>query len=489
MNDLTNEFLNFEVENNLFNIEIQNLKFWSLTREYIYFDIIKQNKNTGKAHSDFDNQSRLKKIKGILSFLVNTITRSKLIFRKKDVVVINHSRRVFDGKYYNCLYTDLLLKNIDVSYYVYEIANFGEHRQPVSTKNLIYSDYFDLKFYIQYYINRITHINRLTYNETEYLKKLVSKLNSRFNAEINTIELINRIEKSILMHSILIKQYTSILKRINPRLIIEVNGYERRRKAINYAAKTLNIPTIELQHGTMGKYHIAYNFAKQMDLSTFPDYIFTFGQYWKDNTRLPINNNKVKVVGWPYFEKKVNAYKDKDENTKPDKKTILFISQGTVGKELSQIAVKLSKKVDNEKYVILFKLHPGEYARWKNEYPWLIGADLEVVDHNQYDMHYYFTKSDIQIGVYSTALFEGLGYGLKTYILKLYGYQFMEQLYNNKIAHLVTDENEILDSIYEKEQEAKDFNIDYLWEKNSLNKMLSEIDSIINKGLDHKNEN
>lgn len=477
MIDITDKFLCFETENNLFDIEIQNCKFWSLIREDTYFDIIRQNQKLGKAHSDFSSQSRLKKILGILSFFKNTITNNKLIYREKDLLVINHSRRVYDGKYHNCLYTDLILKNLDITYYVFEIAKFGEHRKPMDTKDLIYSDAIDLKFYTKYFLNRITKTNCLTYNEIKYLEGLVNKLNSRFDVEISTSRFITKIEKSIQMHLILIKQYTNMLKKIKPKLVIEVVGYERRRKAINSAAKRLNIPTIELQHGTMGKYHIAYNFAEKMDIHTFPDYVFTFGQFWKDNTRLPIDDNRVKVVGWPYFEQKVNEYNKEEQYD--TKRTILFISQGTIGKELSKVAIDISQMIDKQNYRIIYKLHPGEYDRWKSEYPWLSDENIEVIDNNHNDMHHYFAKSDIQIGVYSTAIFEGLGYGLKTYIVKLYGHQYMEELYKNNIALLVDNPLSIIKDLVYINESKKSFDDKYFWQVDSLKRLLCEINDIV----------
>ncbi len=54
------------------------------------------------------------------------------------------------------------------------------------------------------------------------------------------------------------------------------------------------------------------------------------------------------------------------------KKQIIFISQGITGKELSKKAVELSD--NNNGYKIIYKLHPGEFAEWDKEYPWLATA-------------------------------------------------------------------------------------------------------------------
>ena len=104
--------------------------------------------------------------------------------------------------------------------------------------------------------------------------------------------------------------YLKLLDKVKPKIIIEVVSYSFNNLLINEVAKKYKIPTIELQHGTIGRYHIAYNFKKQIYLPTFPDYIFLFGEYWKNNTRFPISNGKLKVTGFPYFEHKMNITKE-----------------------------------------------------------------------------------------------------------------------------------------------------------------------------------
>ena len=74
-------------------------------------------------------------------------------------------------------------------------------------------------------------------------------------------------------------------------------------------AKELGIPVVELQHGTMGKEHIAYNFLKKRRLKSFPDYIFTFSQYDKKAARFPLTSDRIYAVGYPEMENKIIEYK------------------------------------------------------------------------------------------------------------------------------------------------------------------------------------
>ncbi|MDF2545694.1 MAG: hypothetical protein K0R93_592 [Anaerosolibacter sp.] len=477
MHMLIDQFLRFEQDEALYDARIKGVKFWSIIRERVYNLILYNKENIGIAHTKFRDKQNTKKITILISLILNSITRNPYLVGNKEILFINHPRRVYDGKYYNCLYTDKIIERINYSYCVLEIADSGEHKVPVKTQNLKYADALDLKFYFLYYINLLMKKHNLNDSHVEYLVHLVIKINKYFDIEINQKEFIDIVEKSILMHDISCKIYSKLLIKIKPKLIIEVNGYERRRKAINSVAKLLNIPTIELQHGTMGKYHEAYNFEKKMDLSTFPDYIFSYGQLWKDDTRFPIREDRFKVVGWPYYEKKVKDFKK--NIIKEKKTTILFISQGTIGKELSKRAVELSRIMDKDEYKIIYKLHPGEYSRWKNEYPWLVNDDFQIVDNNDHDMHYYFAKSDIQIGVCSTALFEGLGHELITIIVRLHGYETMMALYEKAGTYLVDSADEILSICENSKGQKCDYDVSYFWSQNSMNNIINEIDKII----------
>jgi hypothetical protein len=79
-------------------------------------------------------------------------------------------------------------------------------------------------------------------------------------------------------------------------------------------------------------------------------------------------------VGYPYFEKRLNAYNDVERI-----RQLLFISQGSIGEELSRFALKIHDD-DRIDYEIVYKLHPGEYDRWKDEYPWLAESNVQVID-------------------------------------------------------------------------------------------------------------
>ena len=89
---------------------------------------------------------------------------------------------------------------------------------------------------------------------------------------------------------------------------------------------------------------------------------------------------------------------------------------------------------------IKYKLHPSEYNIWK-EYPDLCRlaevANVEILD-SDVDLYSLFATSFYQIGVFSTAIYEGIGMGCKTVLLNLPGVEYMDDLVASSLAVLLT---------------------------------------------------
>lgn len=482
---MIHRFMQFEIEMQLFEQQIAGINYWHLIRSDIYREIAKE-KNDIKKKQYVDKKAEVKLgiIKKRAKQIMNLALKNPLFFlEKKDVLIFNHPRRVLDENVYKCLYTYDLIDKMNCDYYVYEIPYDGLHFSSVHEDKLKYTDLVDRVYWFEKNRYRILNKSMLSKKDDKSVIELVDNVNRNFNVNLDIDEWKNTINNRLLFYKIAYKIYSKILEKIQPKVIIQVVSYEETKYVINKIASERNIPTIELQHGTMGKYHIAYNFSGKMEIETFPDYVFTFGDYWKEVTRLPIPDSQIISVGWPFYEKKMKEYDDEQKNK--NKKTILFISQGTIGKELSQFALKMLKKLDATLYQIIYKLHPGEYDSWKTDYPYLLDSKIKVIDNNNHDMHHYFNQVDIQIGVYSTAIFEGLGYNLDTYIVNLYGHEYMEDLYKKNYVTLVNSVDETIQHLSNKKKKTERFDTNYFWQQNSLETILNEINKIVE---DHTTE-
>ena len=128
---------------------------------------------------------------------------------------------------------------------------------------------------------------------------------------------------------------------------------------------------------------------------------------------------------------------------------MLFLSQGVIGDRLSGLGLACAQRLPD--YQIVFKLHPGEYARWKTDYPALVEAsklpNVEVVDHNERDLYLLMAESAVQVGVFSTAIYEGLALGCRTVLADLPGIEYMQRLIDAGHATKVADADALVTAI------------------------------------------
>jgi len=107
------------------------------------------------------------------------------------------------------------------------------------------------------------------------------------------------------------------------------------------------------------------------------------------------------------------------------------LSQGAIGSLISDTILKNIDIFSGKK--IFYKLHPGEYERWE-EYPSLVELvkTYEVVlIKDEINLYELLARSDTQVGVFSTALYEGVFFDCKTILLNITGIEYMESFIKN----------------------------------------------------------
>lgn len=434
---LIDKFLEFEEKNNLFDIKIRGINIWYHIRFDVYSQIISKKNDLGRAHF---TKTRVLKFKDyLLNFLPSLFFHNPLTgLRKVDFLVFNHSRRIFSNGRWEEPYSDRFIEsNRDKKFYIYENAYNGSHKRNVFIQeNRKYQDILSIISTILANINKI--IFPLKKEESRIINDLQLKINHEFSLTVD----ISRIKYDIFYCGVYKKLLRYIISRTKPEKIYEVVYYDQVHMLVNQVAKEMNILTYEFQHGTMGRYHIAYNYKKIRNHTCLPDKVYFYNEFWKNNTRLPIKEEDKIIYGNPYLEAMKKKYSKAIK--KDNKKTILFLSQGTIGDKLSNFAIKLSADIDTEKYKIIYKLHPSEYFDWQKRYPNLISSSIKVIDNNKKHLYELFIMSDIQIGVSSTAIYEGLEFGLKTFILKVHGWEYMEDLISIGKAILIEKPEELI---------------------------------------------
>lgn len=471
--DYANDFLKFEKENKMFDIYIYNVQIWPLIRKKIYDMFLNQMEDIGIAHP-FKRLSKIEKLEYVIKVSKNIFKFNINKNNECDILLISHPRKLKEDEYYKCIYS------YDIVEALSKKLNFMIIESPYNKKHLV-PDIYENKIRITDFIylksNLISRIRRLSLTEKNKVLKIKNLLEKEMKINIELSKLEKMILYEICCYQNFYKYYKKIIRICKPRIILEVIHYNSSNYALNFAARENNIPTVELQHGIIYSEHIGYNYPEKVSYKGIPDYIFTFGSYWNKYINLPIKDKHVIPVGFEYINRQIKKFRvnSKNENFKE----ILILSQGPSGKRLSQMAVNLASRIDDN-YRITYKLHPSEYNQWKILYPELDNKNIKVIDNNNKPLHYYLSKAYFQIGVNSTALYEGLAYGVKTFILKANYDHSMDTLsklgyityfYNVDELILLLKEN----NSYDKNQ----IDINSIWRKNAISNIKNEIERII----------
>jgi len=244
-------------------------------------------------------------------------------------------------------------------------------------------------------------------------------------------------------------------------------------RALVQACKEVRVPLIELQQGATHKYSLEHSYeGEKRKKYVVPDYFFTFGDYWKRAVSFPLPPDRMPSVGFPYYEQELERYKNAER-----KKQILFLSQPMFGKHMSQFALELARELEGTWHIV-YKLHPEEEGpTWQELYSTLARAGIEVLRDKEKPLYQMLAESEVQVAVNSTATYEGLGFGLNTYLLDIPGVETMEYLVETGYARLVGSVGEMRD-LLAKQEEKKAWSGEEFFRKNSLNRMVGLIHNI-----------
>ena len=476
---------NLEEKYELNHKEIQGCYPWQLIRMYLYYEITRKTNVFESAQQS--SLSLFDKINTFLPFLKDSIFSNPLSGKENpDVLIFDHPRKViFQGEYQD-IYSYFLkdtLNEFGKSFETIESPYLNQHfrnSDNIKENHVKFNDRILLGSFIHKTMNR----GKLAFKEEE--KQLIDtvkgELETIFEIEIDLFRII---EDHILNFQYEYGKYIELLEKRKPKSVFLVVAYEN--KALVAACKKRNIEIIELQHGTISPYHLGYSYPEKTmksnneikEIEYFPDKILSFGDYWKNACPFPIDNNNIISMGFPYFEENSKTYmeiaenKIKENNGEDDfkkNKQILFISQGVIGKYLSKLAYETAENINNKDndYQIIYKLHPGEYGTWRENYEYLIKAtnefdDFEVIDESQPPLYELFAKSHYQIGAFSTAIYEGLAFNCKTFIIDVPGVEYLDDLIDKNIVKKVKNSEEVINYINEEKIDLQEYDKNFFF--------------------------
>jgi len=266
---------------------------------------------------------------------------------------------------------------------------------------------------------------------------------------------------------------------VDPELLVLVVGYGRGMKVLIEMAKARDIPVVELQHGAgiVNPQHPGYHYPEAYPKQVFPDYVLTWGKFWSQNASLPIPSERVIVVGYPYLDARIERY-----DNIPQRDQLLFISQGTVGEKLSQFAASCAADAHITSDIV-YKLHPGEADRWRDAYPWLLDSAVTVIDGQSPPLYELFAKSRAQVGVGSTAVYEGLYFGLETYVYDIDGASTLMPLVDAGAAEVINS----VDALAARLGRGADtFDREYYFAADALPRVQRTLEQLVASGTIYK---
>ncbi|WP_237745024.1 hypothetical protein [Kribbella catacumbae] len=215
------------------------------------------------------------------------------------------------------------------------------------------------------------------------------------------------IAREVPKHKRLRAIYRTLLKRRRIKTVYVVVGYFHQH--IAGAARDLGIRVVELQHGVISPYHLGYSYPGRPEVADQPDELWCFGSYWTDVADLPAGM-KAQVVGASFISPLSPA-----ELAAKDPRLVVFLSQGTIGPGLLEYAAALaSARPDLD---VAFHLHPSERST-----DYVLPAGVRLSTDNTLAV---LASATYQVGVSTTALFEGMLLGCRTAVADLPGHEYL----------------------------------------------------------------
>ncbi len=229
------------------------------------------------------------------------------------------------------------------------------------------------------------------------------------------------------------RRFARLFRRLGTRRVFLVVGYTN--EGIVLGARDAGAEVIELQHGTITPFHLGYSWPTRPHLPTSPDRLLTYGAFWTDSVALPASIRPL-VIGASHFQETQRRLAQ--VTRKP--RQLLFVSQGVIGHRLADIALQVARLAPE--WRVIFRLHPGEEpARFAVELAARAGAlpGNFTLSSGEPGIFQLLAESAVQVGVFSTALIEGMALGGRTLLLPLPGIDYMAPVLTRGDALLVPD--------------------------------------------------
>ena len=440
---ICSKLIQIEQDLKLFEWQIKDVYIWPLLRMPIYYELTKKLGVFGAPHGTSHWKGRRFQRAKLWSYAF-----FKNLFTPKtpcDFMLVEHSRKVNKDGLWVDIYTDHLTRRLQtepLSFCVYENLSYQSSTHQYRSHP---HSYYDSIMTWARLLAKVSFLS-LTAAQKSKIKTLEDKIFELFHLKI---PLTKKIKNRVLEFNFARRSYQKLLKIRQPKALLVVVSYSHTIAPLTAAAKSLAIPTIEMQHGTFSPYHLGYHFPHLDHHPYFCDYFFSFGPFWHAMADLPLPDEKIMTFGFPHLSEQLTKLNTNAEVSSvkgsSQSNSVLFLSQGVIGEGLAKYAVACSQA--QLPWHLRYKLHPSEYNTWRSDYPLLAEQSdaglIEVIDHHRLNLYDLMRKAQYQVGVFSTAVYEGMALGCQTLLIDLPGLEYMNALIEQNFAEKITSPQQL----------------------------------------------
>lgn len=319
--------------------------------------------------------------------LLNNLEQKDILFAMIPL------RRPYNGKLVHTA-MDAYVSIMDLDKYIVIEPNYGgQEDEIVCTKNRI--RFFPLGVIGKYGQESVDEHEIADFLITHYIYPIEQEFNIEFPKKI-LLRCVFKVGLILKERRAYLDFFMEIIERTKPKVVCYTHGPDPILCFLREAAQKKGVPSVEIEHGG-----IIRNLLYPETLS-YSDYYLTHSDLLtKPMVERGIKN--VYTVGKPEIYENVRYIA---KNAGPI--VISFIS--SLEKDLFLKAIRLAKRLDKQKYLVVFKLHSSE--KWSDE------EMNEIIKQNEnwqfldgtVDVRDLYAVSDIVVGVRSSGILDALPY-------------------------------------------------------------------------------
>jgi len=441
---ISDQFLNIEKNIHLETFKYKGVEIWPLFRFYIFNKKVAAYKYTSDKSNKVKNGSSV--IKTNISNLLLLITR--LGFLAKDIFILNKLKKI-DILFYKRSSADRNfekpLESIFEKNYrcVNLVCKTSSRFREKGIRNTVFLESRLIVTLIQYFLIIIRKIAP-NYNNYSELGRQIEGVTTKYYAdwEMPHHEIISMIE------SFLAWKYYFLLcfSLVKPKAVFFVGYYNIDCMALISVCKSLNIKTVDIQHGKIGRYQPGYTHWNSAVLSR-KGYILLPNYYWlwSENCKLDMMKwvgdgiRHIPIVGgYPWlsgrYDSKSIVEKSYCQNRKREYENYSRVILVTLQNVVDNITTTIIQAMSNspESWIWLFRFHPGSTTDQKQN-------NIEILSNAQANVQWDYPSeaplfdllpmTDYHVTLYSSTCIEALNFIVPSIVIDEIGLE----IYNDYI--------------------------------------------------------